>query len=30
VELGILTEITGRDYDRVFRCDKVFEVIADT
>jgi Fic family protein len=29
VELGILTEITGRDYDRVFRCDKVFEVIAD-
>jgi Fic family protein len=27
VELGVLTEITGRDYDRIFRCDKVYEII---
>jgi len=29
VELGILAEVTGRNYGRVFRCERVFNAIAD-
>lgn len=29
VDLGILSEITNRPYGRIFRCNQVFQVIAD-
>jgi Fic family protein len=29
VELGVLTEVTGRSYGRVFRCERVFQAIAN-
>jgi Fic family protein len=29
VELGVLTEVTGRSYNRIFRCERVFQAIAD-